>query len=261
MMDLNTSNIYGVDYLINKMGIPGRVETQYRLNAPASVGSTKLSLDEVYGINPTSIFTIGSETISVSSIDVNNRSITLAEPLSKDYDPGTFISCVENIYLKIVPKFQRITQEQLEYVTRYRIPLSTTINYGSVVTIEGIDSFVMGIETSASSKAIKIKEFNRRVDILRGNKVKNDFGYETRYDPIYPNIPAYMETISNYQYRFRDQIGYIPQTTTYVEIPRWFDIRLNDRIVCDNVNYKVSGFDFYTLKNMIIVVVDYDQNR
>lgn len=253
-----SGSIIAMRNFIEKKGRDISFYTRYKLASPSVRGSLYLDLEDTYGIIPDASFNLGLEVIMVDSIEGSR--INLYEPIAMDHPDDKQISRLSYEKAIQVPRYQRITQDYLEYTRKIRVSKFTLVNYGTQAIFMGKEFFVVGLDDSDISIAVKLREVNVHLDIARMNRVeKTSFGYDTKPDIIYSNIPGHQEYITSNLLMYES--GYTPSTISYITIPDDYDVKIMDQVIIGAETYRITGFDRARFKNMLFLVVDYDTDR
>jgi hypothetical protein len=252
----------GTANLIERMGDLISILTSYRLTSAVSPGDILINVDDSWGIQPESVFMLGDEQIVVD--EVEGTTLYLSDPIALEHSSGDFITSSIETFSIPVPRFKRITYELLEFIRKVRVAKNTVLNYGSLVTHFSEEFFIVGVDPGDASYSISLREINANLTVKRAER-KTTTGSswsDTAIEPstIYEGVKAY------FQYNladlpFRQGLGYVQTGSSLAIISRTYNIKIGDKILDSMDSYKVVGFNRYTSKNLLTLILNVDPSK
>lgn len=248
--------------LINNMGFNVTLETKYRVQRDTAIGDERLVLSDTFGLKVGHVLNIGADTVEIASIDRDSLIVDLTGPLSEEHLTGAYLQKIVNTKATS-PKARSSNKDLFELTRSIRIAKDHIVNYGSIVTRDGDSFFVTGFNDSDLTYLLKIHLTNRRLSLQRYQDGPfNGFGYDKEWHTLYTGVPAYSEHISSRM--DLQESGYNASTYQVITMPEVYaeDLLLTDRILVGQFDkFKIIGFDRMKLRNLLTVIVDYDEDR
>lgn len=250
----------GTSELIEIMGDPTEILTYYYLAKDTSPEDMTLELEDSWGLQPRSTLNIQEELLSID--EVKGRVIYLSEPIVGEYQEGEALVSNQTVPSVPVPRFKRITYEILEFIRKVRVPRYTVVNYGSLVKHFDEEFFVVGIDPGDASYALTLREINANVTIKRPTRKQGstDWGSTIEDETQYTEVKAYLQH-NLADLPFVQGLGNVPTGSLLAIIPRIYQVQYEDKVIDQEDVYKVVGFNRYTNKNLLTLILNIDASK
>lgn len=255
---INPGVINNASRLIHRLGKDVTVHTYRKLSEEAKAGDVRLCLDNVSGITPGVKGTIGEEEVLI--VTVSQPYVYLLDPIKEDYDSDTLLDLGSDTKFRPMTLIKRVAREVHDFTKLGRIPLSATIDSGSVVQYNSKLMCVIGVEIADASIAVKMRELNTLGTIYhRVLDEANDFGHSYKWESKYDeSVPMYIQWITS---RLREGQPWLhPEAIIVAMIHPLYRASIEDRITIDQ-DYMVVNEDEFQIRNLQVLQLTPDRER
>jgi len=269
----HSSHVLAASNYIQKRGIDIDIMVAYTLSSEVHSGDQTLPLTDIFGLLP-GIFSLGSESVTVVSVNFVTKEAIIAEPLVTDHVVDSQL--IASITEKAIPinKGRNLSRDDTEFVQRVRVGLDCLLSYGGQIRYNNRQFFIVGADLSDLSYSVRMIEIQTSLSLWRTtNAPATTLGGWTGQVPVIgvptsnqceiaSSIPARVIKVSNTFDERDDGPGERPGMYGTCLVPRPLDVQVGDKLIdVYGPEFRVTGIDLYSIRNMLTLSIDLDTYR